>query len=81
MCYREGYDKEVFMEKGEVYKVDLIFMVMSNYFKKGYWICIEVLSSNFFCFVWNLNIGGNNYDEFEGVIVNNKVYYLKKYVL
>ena len=33
--YREGYDKEVFMEKDKVYKVDLTPMSTSNYFKKA----------------------------------------------
>lgn len=77
--YREGYDKEVFMEKGEVYKVDLTPMATSNYFKKGHRIRIEVSSSNFPRFARNLNTGGNNYDESEGVIANNKVHHSKKY--
>ena len=49
--YREGYDKEVFMEKGKVYKIDLTPMSTSNYFKKGHQIRIEISSSNFprFC--------------------------------
>ncbi len=33
--YREGYKKEVFMRKGEVYKLVLSLMNTSNYFKKG----------------------------------------------
>ena len=32
--FREGYDKEVFMEEGNVYKVNLSQMSTSNYFKK-----------------------------------------------
>ena len=34
--YREGYEKEVFMEKGKVYQVDLTAMSTSNFFKKGH---------------------------------------------
>ena len=34
--YREGYEKEVFMETGKVYKVDLSQMSTSNYFKKNH---------------------------------------------
>ncbi|MEO8774040.1 MAG: CocE/NonD family hydrolase [Gelidibacter sp.] len=77
--YREGYDKEVFMEKGKVYKVDLTPMATSNYFKKGHRIRIEVSSSNFPRFARNLNTGGNNYDETEGVVAENKVHHSKQY--
>jgi len=77
--YREGYDKEVFMEKGEVYKVDLTPLSTSNYFKKGHKIRIEISSSNFPRFARNLNTGGNNYDETEAVVAQNKVHHSKKY--
>lgn len=77
--YREGYDKEVFMEEGEVYKIDLTPMSTSNFFKKGHRIRIEVSSSNFPRFARNLNTGGNNYDEDQGVIANNKIHHSAKY--
>ena len=77
--YREGYDKEVFMEGGKVYKVDLTPMATSNYFKKGHRIRIEVSSSNFPRFARNLNTGGDNYDEKEGVVAENKVHHSKQY--
>lgn len=77
--YREGYDKEVMMEKNSVYKVDLTPMSTSYYFKKGHQIRIEVSSSNFPRFARNLNTGGNNYDESVSVIANNKIYHSKKY--
>ena len=77
--YREGYDTEVFMEKGEVYKVDLTAMSTSNFFKKGHRIRIEISSSNFPRFARNLNTGGNNYDESKAIIAENKVHHSKKY--
>jgi hypothetical protein len=77
--YREGYEKEVFMEKDKVYKVDLTPMSTSNYFKEGHRIRIEISSSNFPRFARNLNTGGNNYDEKEGVIAHNKVHHSSKY--
>ena len=77
--YREGYDKEVFMEKNKVYKVDLTPMVTSNYFAAGHKIRIEVSSSNFPRFDRNLNTGGNNYDEPKGVVVENKIHHSKLY--
>jgi putative CocE/NonD family hydrolase len=75
--YREGYDKEVFMEEGEVYKIEMTPLSTSNYFAKGHRIRIEVSSSNFPRFTRNLNTGGNNYDESEGVIATNKVHHSK----
>lgn len=77
--YREGYDKEVFMQKGKVYKVDLTPMSTSNYFKKGHRIRIEVSSSNFPRFARNLNTGGTNYDESKGVVARNMVHHSEKY--
>ncbi|MDT0551989.1 CocE/NonD family hydrolase [Urechidicola vernalis] len=77
--YREGYDKEVFMENGEVYEVKLTPMSTSNYFKKGHKIRIEVSSSNFPRFARNLNTGGNNYDEKDAVTAHNKVHHSSKY--
>ena len=77
--YREGYDKEVFMDKGKVYKVSLSPMSTSNYFKKGHRIRIEVSSSNFPRFARNLNTGGNNFDEKVGVIATNNIHYSERY--
>jgi len=77
--YRDGYDKEVFMQEGNIYKVDLTPMSTSNYFEKGHRIRIEISSSNFPRFARNLNTGGNNYDETEGVIAQNKVHHSKKH--
>lgn len=75
--YREGYDKEVFMEKGKTYKVGLTPLSTSNYFEKGHRIRIEVSSSNFPRFARNLNTGGNNYDESEGVTAHNTIHHSK----
>ena len=77
--YRDGYDKEIFMDKGKVYKVSLSPMSTSNYFKKGHRIRIEVSSSNFPRFARNLNTGGNNYDEKIGVIATNNIHYSENY--
>ena len=77
--YREGYDKEVFMEKDQVYKLEMSPMSTSNVFKKGHRIRIEVSSSNFPRFARNLNTGGNNFDETESVIATNKIHHSKTY--
>lgn len=77
--YREGYDKEVFMEKGKVYKVELSPMSTSNYFEKGHRIRIEISSSNFPRFDRNMNTGGKNYDEAVGVVAHNNVHHSAQY--
>ena len=77
--YREGYDKEVWMEKGKVYKVELTPMSTANYFKPGHSIRIEVSSSNFPRFDRNLNTGGRNYDESEGVVARNAIHHSTAY--
>ncbi len=79
MRYREGYDKEVFMENGKVYKVEMTPMSTSNYFEKGHRIRIEISSSNFPRFDRNMNTGGNNYDEATGVTAHNKVHHSAMY--
>ncbi len=77
--YREGYDKEVFMEKDKVYKVEMTPMSTSNVFLPGHRVRIEVSSSNFPRFDRNLNTGGDNVTETEGVVARNVIHHSAKY--
>lgn len=77
--YRDGYDKEVFMESGKVYKLEMTPMSTSNYFEKGHRIRVEISSSNFPRFERNLNTGGANFDESKGVIAHNQIYHSVDY--
>jgi putative CocE/NonD family hydrolase len=78
--YRDGYDKPpVWMEKEKVYKVTLQPMTTSNYFAAGHQIRIEVSGSNFPRFDRNLNTGGNNYDETQGVIAHTAIHHSKEH--
>jgi putative CocE/NonD family hydrolase len=77
--FREGFDKEVFMEEGQVYKIEMSPMSTSNYFQKGHRVRIEVSSSNFPRFERNLNTGGRNYDEAEGVVATNRIHHSSEY--
>jgi putative CocE/NonD family hydrolase len=80
MRYRDGYDKPLaWMEKGNVYKVTLQPLTTSNYFAAGHRLRIELSSSNFPRFDRNLNTGGNNYDEWAGVVARNSVHHSKQY--
>ena len=77
--YREGYDRQVFMEPGEVYEIEVSPMSSSNFFAPGHSLRIEVSSSNFPRFTRNLNTGGNNYDETVGVVANNQLHHSAEY--
>ena len=77
--YREGYDRQVFMEEGQIYEVVVSPMSTSNFFDAGHSLRIELSSSNFPRFTRNLNTGGNNYDETEGVVANNQVHHSAEY--
>jgi putative CocE/NonD family hydrolase len=77
--YREGYDREVFMKKDQIYKVELTPLSTSNYFAAGHRIRIEVSSSNFPRFERNMNTGGNNFDESRGVVAHNVIHHSADY--
>ncbi|CAH1001413.1 Cocaine esterase [Neolewinella maritima] len=77
--YREGYEKEVFMEAGEVYRIDLTPMSTSNVFQAGHRLRVEVSSSNFPRFDRNLNTGGDNVTESEGVVARNVIHHSAEY--
>jgi hypothetical protein len=80
MRYRNGYDKPLaWMEKDKVYKVALQPLNTSNYFPAGHKLRIEVSSSNFPRFDRNLNTGGNNYDETQGVVAHNVIHHSAQY--
>lgn len=77
--YREGYDKEVFMEDGEVYELNPTAMSTSYEFAAGHRIRVEIASSKFPQYMRNLNTGGNNFDETEGVIAHNSLHHSADY--
>jgi len=80
MRYREGYDKPpVWMEKNKIYKVTFQPMQTSNYFAPGHQLRIEVSSSDFPRFDRNLNTGGDNISESQGVVAHNEVHHSREY--
>ena len=80
MRYRDGYDQPLaWMQSGEVYEVTLQPLTTSNYFDTGHRLRIEVSSSNFPRFDRNLNTGGDNYSETEGVVAHNVVHHSTQY--
>lgn len=77
--WRDGWEKPVLMEPGQVYKVDVGPLVTGNAFLSGHRIRIEVSSSNFPRFERNLNTGGNNFDEKDGVVAHNVIHHSPAY--
>jgi len=73
--YREGFDQNLRMTPGEIYRIRLDLHVSSNYFGAGHRIRLEVSSSNFPRWDRNLNTGGNNFDESEYVVAENTVHH------
>ena len=71
--FREGYDREVFMQKGRTYKLDFTPMTTANTFLPGHRIRVEVTSSSFPKYARNLNTGGRNEFEKDPVIATNTV--------
>ena len=64
---------------GEVYELEVSPMSTSALFDKGHRIRVEVTSSNFPRFARNLNTGGDNWAEEEGVPAQNIVYHSSEY--
>lgn len=77
--YREGFDRTVWMEPGQVYEVRIDLQATANWFGIGHRVRLEVSSSNFPRFDRNLNTGGNNYGETEWVVARNTVYHSRRY--
>jgi hypothetical protein len=73
--YREGFDRQVWMEPGGTYEIRVSLQVTGNYFAAGHRIRLEISSSNFPRFERNLNTGGRNYDETDWVTVENVVHH------
>jgi predicted acyl esterase len=77
--YREGLDKEVLMEPGTVYAIEVDMNVISNTFLPGHRIRLEVASARFPNHDRNLGTGGNNHDETEWVVATNTVHHSEQY--
>lgn len=73
--YRNGYDKPTMMAPGEVVTIHPTPIAIANQFGVGHRIRVEVTSSNFPKFVRNLNTGGANESEKEGVVADNVIYH------
>lgn len=73
--YRDGYDRPTPLVPGQVATIRPTPMTTSNTFQPGHRIRVEVTSSNFPKFVRNLNTGGANQTESEGVVADNVLHH------
>lgn len=73
--YREGFDREVLLEEGEVVRVTLSNGVTGNHFAPGHRIRLQVSSSSFPLFERNLNTGGSNFDETTWATATSQVHH------
>jgi len=73
--FREGFDREVFMKKGQVYKFTIDLWSTSIVFNKGHRIAVHVTSSNDPRFDPNPNTGKPLRADGETRVANNTVYF------
>jgi predicted acyl esterase len=79
MRYREGFDQDLRMTAGAVYRIRLDLHVTSNYFDVDHRIRLEVTSSNFPRWDRNLNTGGDNFSETDYHAAMNTVHHSTEY--
>ena len=75
MRYREGFDRHVWMEDGEVYEIEVGPLSTANVFGVGHRVRLEVSSSNFPRYDRNLNTGGDNLTETEWEVATNRIHH------
>lgn len=73
MRYRDGYEQPALMTPGNVYRVSVDLRAVGHYFAAGHRIRLQLTSSNFPRLERNLNTGGRNFDETQGVSAHNRV--------
>jgi putative CocE/NonD family hydrolase len=72
--YRDNPERQVFMEPGKVYPLEIDLQAIGNWFGPGHRIRLEVSSSSFPRWDRNMNTGGHNYDETSGLIARNTLH-------
>jgi uncharacterized protein len=77
--FREGFDREVFMKKGEVYKLKLDLWSTSLVFNKGHRIAVHITSSNDPRFDPNPNTGKPLRADNETRVATNTIHHNKQY--
>jgi putative CocE/NonD family hydrolase len=77
--FREGFDREVFMEPDGVYEIEIVLPPLSNLFAKGHRIRLDIASSSFPQFDVNPNTGEPLGRHTHTVRAVNSVHFAKEY--
>ncbi|HXG66790.1 MAG TPA: CocE/NonD family hydrolase, partial [Blastocatellia bacterium] len=77
--FREGFNREVFMKKGEVYKFKIDLWCTSIIFNKGHRIAIHITSSNDPRYDPNPNTGKPLRADSETRVATNTIHHSRKY--
>ncbi|HKY05070.1 MAG TPA: CocE/NonD family hydrolase, partial [Blastocatellia bacterium] len=77
--FREGFNREVFMKKGEVYKFNVDLWNTSIIFNKGHRVAVHVTSSNDPRFDPNPNTGKPLRKDNETRVATNTVHHSRRY--
>ncbi|MFT5139569.1 MAG: putative CocE/NonD family hydrolase [Lysobacterales bacterium] len=72
--YREGWEREVMMSAGEVYRIEVETFPTSNLFKKGHRLRLDVSSSNYPQFDINPNSGAEMGFAGPSRVANNRIF-------
>ncbi|MBS0274760.1 MAG: CocE/NonD family hydrolase [Proteobacteria bacterium] len=75
MRFRDGLDKTVWMESGQVYPVQIDMWIASVRIPKGRRLRLHISSSRFPFYDRNLNTGGDNATETESVVAENCIHH------
>jgi hypothetical protein len=73
--YREGMTRTVWMQQGQVYRVEINLKAGAFHFPAGHRIRLHVTSSDFPAYDRNLNTGGDNWSETTWVKAMNTVHH------
>lgn len=77
--YREGWDREVMMQAGGVYKLTIDAFPTSNLFRQGHRLRVDISSSNYPQFDINPNNGGPEGNAEPFVVARNRVHCSARY--
>lgn len=73
--YREGFDREVFLEPGRIYRFNIDLWNTSHVFRRGHAIRLEISSSAFPKYDRNLNTGGPIATETRMIVAEQRIYH------
>ncbi len=77
--YREGFDKEVMMTPGHVYKLNIPLDITANAFLPKHHIRLEISSGSFPLFARNHQTGGDNVTETEFAAARHTIHHSAQY--